>query len=138
MKTIGFKPKHMTSIFSLLVAILLLSNLQFVEGDARDVPAYVTNMPVLNHISSLLGITPCSRASVPVSSSPPLTQLSPTPSFRHVMLASHTTSTLHGGNGNAPVFGLEMNMNRHCKSSSEAMENRMKVRGYRYNRCRLY
>jgi chitin synthase len=57
MKTLGFKPKHVTSIFSLLVAILLLSNLQFAEGDARDVPAYVTNMPVLDHISSLLGIT---------------------------------------------------------------------------------
>ena len=57
MKALGFKPKHMTSIFSLLVAILLLSNLQFAEGDARDVPAYVTNMPVLDHIASLLGIS---------------------------------------------------------------------------------
>ena len=57
MKTLGFKPKHVTSIFSLLVAILLLSNLQFAEGDARDVPAYVTNMPVLDHISRLLGVS---------------------------------------------------------------------------------
>jgi chitin synthase len=57
MKTLGFKPKHMTSIFSLLVAILLLSNLQFADGDARDVPAYVTNLPVLDHISRLLGVT---------------------------------------------------------------------------------
>ncbi|KAI0307192.1 chitin synthase [Multifurca ochricompacta] len=57
MKTLGFKPKHMTSIFSLLVAILLLSNLQFAEGDARDVPAYVTNMPVLHHIARLLGVS---------------------------------------------------------------------------------
>ena len=57
MKTLGFKPKHITSIFSLLVAILLLSNLQFAEGDARDVPAYVTNMPVLDHVSRLLGVT---------------------------------------------------------------------------------
>jgi chitin synthase len=29
MGTLGFKPKHMTSIFSLLVAILLLRNLEF-------------------------------------------------------------------------------------------------------------
>ncbi|KAH9045438.1 glycosyltransferase family 2 protein [Lactarius pseudohatsudake] len=57
MKTLGFKPKHMTSIFSLLVAILLLSNLQFAEGDARDVPAYVTNTPVLDHIARLLGVS---------------------------------------------------------------------------------
>ena len=58
MKTLGFKPKHMTSIYSLLVAILLLSNIQFAEGDARDVPAYVTNTPVLDHIASLLGVSP--------------------------------------------------------------------------------
>ncbi|KAI9508915.1 glycosyltransferase family 2 protein [Russula earlei] len=56
MKTLGFKSKHMTSIFSLLVAILLLSNLRFADGDARDVPAYVINMPVLDHISKLLGV----------------------------------------------------------------------------------
>ncbi|KAH9006852.1 glycosyltransferase family 2 protein [Lactarius hatsudake] len=57
MKTLGFKSKHMTSIFSLLVAILLLSNLQFAEGDARDVSAYVTNTPVLDHIARLLGVS---------------------------------------------------------------------------------
>ena len=57
MKTLNFKPKDVTSILSFLVAILLLSNLQSAEGDARDVPAYVTNMPVLDHISNLLGIT---------------------------------------------------------------------------------
>ena len=56
MKTLGFKSKHMTSIFSLLVAILLLSNLQFAEGDARDVSAYVINPLVLDHISKLLGV----------------------------------------------------------------------------------
>jgi hypothetical protein len=42
-----------------------------------------------------------------------------------------------GGNGDAPVFGLEINMNRYCKSGPEAMENRMKVRGYHYNQCLL-
>ena len=56
MQTLGFKPKHMTSIFSLLVAILLLGNLQFAEGDASDVPAYVTSLPVLDHVSRLLGV----------------------------------------------------------------------------------
>ena len=57
MKTLGFKPKHMTSLFSLLVAILLLSNLHFAESDARDVSAYVTNTPVLDHIAGLLGVS---------------------------------------------------------------------------------
>ncbi|KAH9965963.1 glycosyltransferase family 2 protein [Russula dissimulans] len=56
MKTLGFKSKHMTSIFSLLASILLLSNLRFAEGDARDVAAYVINMPVLDQVSRLLGI----------------------------------------------------------------------------------
>ena len=57
MKTLGFKSKHQSSIFSLLVAILLLSNLQFGEGDARDVTAYVTTVPILDQISRLLGVT---------------------------------------------------------------------------------
>ena len=41
MKILGFKPKHLSSIFGLLVAILLLGNPQFGEADARDVSAYV-------------------------------------------------------------------------------------------------
>ncbi|OBZ70379.1 Chitin synthase 8 [Grifola frondosa] len=56
MKTLGFKSKHVASIFSLLVAILLLGNLQFGEADARDVSAYVSNMPVLEHVARLLGV----------------------------------------------------------------------------------
>ncbi|KAI0076909.1 chitin synthase [Panus rudis PR-1116 ss-1] len=56
MKTLGFKPKHMSSIFSLLVAILLLGNVQFGEGDARDVSAYVSNMLVLEQVARLLGV----------------------------------------------------------------------------------
>jgi chitin synthase len=58
MRTLGFKPKHMTSIFSLLVAILLLGNLQFGEADHTDVSAYISNPPVLDHVARLLGISP--------------------------------------------------------------------------------
>ncbi|KAH7923638.1 glycosyltransferase family 2 protein [Leucogyrophana mollusca] len=58
MKTLGFKPKHISSIFTLLVAILHLSNLQFTEADARDVSAYVANTPILDQAARLLGITP--------------------------------------------------------------------------------
>lgn len=50
--------KHMTSIFSLLVAILQLGNLQFTDGDASDVPAYVSNAPVLDQVARLLGVAP--------------------------------------------------------------------------------
>ena len=57
MKTLGFKPKHITSIFSLLVAILILGNVQFGEGDARDVSAYVSNPLVLEQAANLLGIS---------------------------------------------------------------------------------
>lgn len=57
MKLLGFKQKHMSSIFGLLVAILLLGNLQFGEADARDVSAYVSNTPVLEHVARLLGVT---------------------------------------------------------------------------------
>ncbi|KAI0268292.1 glycosyltransferase family 2 protein [Gloeopeniophorella convolvens] len=57
MSTLGFKPKHVASIFSLLVSILLLSNLQFGEGDASDFSAYVVNTPVLDHIARLLGVS---------------------------------------------------------------------------------
>ncbi|KAJ3570648.1 hypothetical protein NP233_g4269 [Leucocoprinus birnbaumii] len=56
MRTLGFKHKHMTSIFSLLVAILLLGNLQFVDPDAKDVAAYITNPEVLDHAARLLGV----------------------------------------------------------------------------------
>ncbi|KAI0089361.1 chitin synthase [Irpex rosettiformis] len=56
MKTLGFKPKHIGSIFTLLVAILLLGNIQFGEGDARDVSAYVSNTLVLDQVAQLLGV----------------------------------------------------------------------------------
>ena len=57
MKTLGFKPKHIASIFSLLVAILTLGNIQFGEGDARDVSAYVSNPLVLDQAARLLGVS---------------------------------------------------------------------------------
>ena len=57
MRTLGFKPKHMTSIFSLLVAILLLGNLQFTNGDAHDVSAHVSNPHVLDQSARLLGVS---------------------------------------------------------------------------------
>lgn len=57
MRMLGFKPKHMASIFGLLVAILLLGNLQFGEADARDVSAYITNTHVLDHAARLLGVS---------------------------------------------------------------------------------
>ncbi|CDO75020.1 Glycosyltransferase Family 2 protein [Trametes cinnabarina] len=56
MKLLGFKPKNVSSIFGLLVAILLLGNLQFGEADARDVSAYVSNRPVLDQVARLLGV----------------------------------------------------------------------------------
>ncbi|KAF5369698.1 hypothetical protein D9615_010145 [Tricholomella constricta] len=58
MRTLGFKQKHMSSIFSILVAILLLGNLQFQNGDAHDVSAYIHNTHVLDHVARLLGTTP--------------------------------------------------------------------------------
>ncbi|KAG9317940.1 glycosyltransferase family 2 protein [Chiua virens] len=56
MRTLGYKPKHLSSIFTILVAILLLSNVQFTEADARDVSASVSNAPVLERVARLLGI----------------------------------------------------------------------------------
>jgi len=58
MRTLGFKPKHLMSIFSLIVAVLLLGNLQFGEGDARDVSAHVSNYQVLEQVAKLLGVAP--------------------------------------------------------------------------------
>ncbi|PPQ77158.1 hypothetical protein CVT25_010786 [Psilocybe cyanescens] len=56
MRTLGFKVKHMTSIYSLIVAVLLLGNLQFAEGDAHDTSAHVSNPHVLDQVSRLLGV----------------------------------------------------------------------------------
>ncbi|EGO00358.1 glycosyltransferase family 2 protein [Serpula lacrymans var. lacrymans S7.3] len=56
MRSLGFKPKHTSSIFTVLTAILFLTNIQFGEADAQDVSAYVLNVPVLQHIARLLGV----------------------------------------------------------------------------------
>lgn len=56
MRALGFKAKHMTSIFNLLIAILLLSNLQFTEGVSREDAAHVVNNAVLDHVARLLGV----------------------------------------------------------------------------------
>jgi chitin synthase len=57
MRTLGFKPKAMSAIFSLLITILLLGNLEFGQGDFHDVSAHVTNVEVLDHVSRLLGVS---------------------------------------------------------------------------------
>ena len=56
LRTLGFKPKNISSMFSLLVATLVLGNLEFLEADAKDVSAFIANMPVLEHASRLLGV----------------------------------------------------------------------------------
>ncbi|KAF9241811.1 glycosyltransferase family 2 protein [Melanogaster broomeanus] len=56
LKTLGFKSKHVSSMFRILVAILLLGNVEFGEADAQDVSAYVMNMPVLQRAATLLGV----------------------------------------------------------------------------------
>ncbi|KAF8634627.1 hypothetical protein AX15_000804 [Amanita polypyramis BW_CC] len=58
MKTLGFKQKHTSAIFSLLVAILLLGNLTFRDGDGHDSAAVVTNGPILEQSARLLGVSP--------------------------------------------------------------------------------
>ncbi|KAK7469967.1 hypothetical protein VKT23_001403 [Stygiomarasmius scandens] len=57
MKTLGFKPKVMSAIFSMLIAILLLGNLEFGEGDFHTVSAHVVNTQVLDQVSRLLGVS---------------------------------------------------------------------------------
>ncbi|OCB87192.1 chitin synthase [Sanghuangporus baumii] len=57
MRTLGFKTKHVTAIFNLLIAILLLGNLEFVEGVSREDTAHVANPLVLDHVARLLGVT---------------------------------------------------------------------------------
>lgn len=58
--SLGFKPKHVSSIFSILVAILLLGNLEFVDNGAYELSyesATVSNPLVLNEIANLLGVS---------------------------------------------------------------------------------
>jgi chitin synthase len=60
MALLGFKSKHVASIFSLLTAILLLGNLEFSDNGAYDLSdesATVKNPLVLNEIASLLGVS---------------------------------------------------------------------------------
>lgn len=57
MRTLGFKAKHVPSIFNTLVVILLLGNLEFVEGVSREDTAHVSNTLVLDHIARLLGVS---------------------------------------------------------------------------------
>ncbi|KZS98103.1 glycosyltransferase family 2 protein [Sistotremastrum niveocremeum HHB9708] len=56
MRILGFKPKHISSIFSILVAILELGNLHFVDSGSREESARVTNTVLLDHIARLLGV----------------------------------------------------------------------------------
>ncbi|KAF8748537.1 DEK C terminal domain [Rhizoctonia solani] len=61
LKTLAFKPKHITSIWSLLTAILTLGNIQFADhggttNEARGESAYVTNPEVLEQAATLLGV----------------------------------------------------------------------------------
>lgn len=57
LKALGFKSKHVSSIFSILAAILVLGNIEFGEADAQDVSAYVLNIPVLQQAAKLLGVS---------------------------------------------------------------------------------
>ncbi|KAF8312672.1 chitin synthase [Clavulina sp. PMI_390] len=60
MKILGFKPKHMQSIFSLLVAILLLTNIQFADYGTKEIKyesAHLLNPHILERVSHLLGVS---------------------------------------------------------------------------------
>jgi chitin synthase len=61
MKTLGFKQKQLTAIFSLLSATLLLGNITFTApgtNDATTEAAKVSNSQVLDDVAELLGIAP--------------------------------------------------------------------------------
>ncbi|KAG8786852.1 hypothetical protein FRC12_016164 [Ceratobasidium sp. 428] len=62
LKTLAFKPKHISAIWSLLTAILTLGNIQFVDHggttkEAKADPAYVANPEVLDQAAMLLGVS---------------------------------------------------------------------------------
>lgn len=57
LKTLGVKSKHVSSIFSVVAAILLLGNIEFGEADAQDVSSYVANVQVLQQAAKLLGVS---------------------------------------------------------------------------------
>jgi len=56
LRVLGFKPKNISSMFSLLVAVLVLGNIEFLEADAKDVSAFIANVPILEHAARLLGV----------------------------------------------------------------------------------
>lgn len=59
MKVLGFKPRHVSSIFRLLSAILLLGNIVFEDRGDKDYSsecAWVANREVLDSAAQLLGI----------------------------------------------------------------------------------
>ncbi|BGP13252.1 hypothetical protein JCM10213_004978 [Rhodosporidiobolus nylandii] len=60
-KVLGFKPRHVASIFRLLSAILTLGNIEFAEHpadqyDFQSDPCWVSNRDVLDKAAGLLGI----------------------------------------------------------------------------------
>ncbi|KAH9468950.1 hypothetical protein Pst134EA_009475 [Puccinia striiformis f. sp. tritici] len=58
-KSLGFKPKHVQSLYKLLSAILLLGNIQFEQSTSRDFQdqsASVSNSETLELVSGLLGV----------------------------------------------------------------------------------
>lgn len=60
LKALGFKPKHVQSIFKLLSAILLLGNLDFdlyTSRDFQDQSAFVTEPETLALVAELLGVS---------------------------------------------------------------------------------
>eukprot|EP00158_Paraphelidium_tribonemae_P009453 Partr_v1_DN28871_c0_g1_i1_m33284 putative Chitin Synthase len=52
----GFKEKYQSQIFQLLSAILLLGNLEFVDAEAKDDAAVISNSDVLDEVSDILGV----------------------------------------------------------------------------------
>ncbi|KAM0787039.1 hypothetical protein ACM66B_006305 [Microbotryomycetes sp. NB124-2] len=61
LKTLGFKPRHLTAIWKILSAILLLGNLDFDDHhgdiDFQATSAWCTNKDVLDRIANLLGVS---------------------------------------------------------------------------------
>ncbi|CAH7686592.1 chitin synthase-domain-containing protein [Phakopsora pachyrhizi] len=58
-KNLGFKAKHVQSIYRVLLAILLMGNLEFEINPSRDYQdqsAFITNSDILETVSQLLGL----------------------------------------------------------------------------------
>ncbi|EJU06309.1 hypothetical protein DACRYDRAFT_19523 [Dacryopinax primogenitus] len=61
MTSLGFKAKHTSAIFSLLIAILLLGNLHFHDNGSKEAnyeSARLANPAVLDQVAHLLGVFP--------------------------------------------------------------------------------